>query len=206
MQTADWLKWARELQALAQTGIHFSDNDYHRERYRRIAEIAAEIAAGPTSVDAELFLKDFLRQPGYATPKVDVRGAIVWDTKILLVQERQDQCWCLPGGWADVGESAAEMVVREVREESGMEVEPVKLVGVFDANRAGRPLEFYHAYKLVFLCRRLSGVPQAGDETLAAGFFDAGELPPLSEQRTHSRHLAEVWAHVANPSRPTYFE
>ncbi len=202
----NWLRWARELQALAQTGMHFSDNDYHRDRYRRVAEIAAEMTAEPAAAKPDQVLAGFLAQAGYATPKVDVRGAVLRAGRILLVRERQDQRWCMPGGWADVGESAAEMVVREVREESGLVVAPVKLVAVFDANRAGRPLEFYHAYKLVFLCRWLEGEPTAGDETLDVGWFPPEGLPPLSEQRTHPRHLAEVWAHAADPARPTYFE
>lgn len=206
MQIPQWLKWARELQSLAQTGLHYADNDYHRERYRRVAEIAAEMTSRSAEQSETEILESFLRQPGYATPKVDVRGAVVRDGKVLLVQERQDQRWCLPGGWADVGESPAEMVIREVREESGLEVVPVKLVGIFDANRAGTPLCFYHAYKLVFLCRWEGGEPAAGEETLSVGFYGWDELPPLSDQRTHPRHLAEIRAHATDPDRPPFFE
>jgi ADP-ribose pyrophosphatase YjhB (NUDIX family) len=145
-------------------------------------------------------------QPGYATPKVDVRGAVVHDGQILLVQERVDGRWCLPGGWADVGETPAEMVVREVWEESGFEVVPRKVVGVYDANRGGVPMEFYHAYKIIFLCTVIGGQARPSNETLAADFFAFDRLPPLSSPRTDERHLVEVYAHLRDPERPPAFD
>jgi ADP-ribose pyrophosphatase YjhB (NUDIX family) len=201
-----WLQWAREIQALAQTGLHYSETDYHRDRYRRLLEIAAEITAEEGDLDLKEVSRTFLLQPGYATPKVDVRGAVVRDGKVLLVREKLDGRWCLPGGWADVGESPAETVTREVWEEAGIQVEPVRLLGVFDANRSGEPLSVFHAYKLVFLCRWTEGQPRAGDETLDVEFFAPDDLPPLSQERTHPRHLDEVFAQAADYNRPPYFE
>ncbi len=201
-----WLEWAREIQALSQTGLAFTQNEYERERYRRLSEIAAEIVAGHTGLSQEGVQKDFLRQPGYATPKIDVRGAVVRDEKILLVQERTDQCWAMPGGWADVGDRPAEMVAREVLEESGLRVVAKKVIGVYDANRTGRPMEFYHAFKIVFLCESISGELRSSNETLAADFFSFDHLPPLSLNRTNERHLAEVLAHVRDPNRPAAFD
>ncbi len=201
-----WLEWARELQALAQTGLAFSSTGYDTQRYRRLMEIAAEITAGSTSLEAVSLARGFIAQPGYATPKIDVRGAIVRDGRILLVQERADRLWCMPGGWADVGEGPSSMVIREVWEESGFRVNPTKVIGVFDANRQGRPLEFYHAYKIVFLCDIVSGEPRGSDETLAADFFSFNELPLLSSNRTNERHLAEVFAHIQHPDRPVAFD
>ncbi|HSJ54572.1 MAG TPA: NUDIX hydrolase, partial [Anaerolineae bacterium] len=166
-----WLQWAQEIQALSQTGLAFSTIPYDVERYTRLMEIAAEIVAGHTSLSPGAVLEDFAAQPGYATPKVDVRGAVVREGQILLVQERVDGLWCMPGGWADVGDMPSEMVVREVREESGFHVVARKLAGVFDANRGGRPLSLYHAYKLVFLCDLVGGKARGSNETLAAGFF-----------------------------------
>ena len=151
-------------------------------------------------------MQTFLAHPGYATPKVDVRGAVLKDGKLLLVREKQDGKWCMPGGWADVGDRPAEMVVREVREESGFDVTPVRLVGVFDANREGGSLQFFHAYKLVFLCRLLGGEACPSDETLAVDFFSLNSLPPLSLNRTHPRHLLELQRHLEDPSRPAAFE
>ena len=179
-----WLDWAREIQALSQTGLTYSMSNYDTERYQRLSAIAAEIVEAQTDLPAAPTLENFLVQPGYATPKVDVRGAIIREGQILLVQERSDNCWCMPGGWADVGESPAEMVVREIREESGFEVFARKLICVYDANRSGIPLSFYHAYKLIFLCKIVGGAVRPSDETADVAFFPFDGLPPLSSERT----------------------
>ena len=201
-----WLAWAREIQALSQTGLAYSQTEYNAQRYQRLMEIAAEIVRCHAGLPQEALLQDFAAQPGYATPKVDVRGAAVREGKILLVQERRDERWCMPGGWADVGDSPSEMVAREVWEESGFEVVPCKVIGVYDANRDGRPLEFYHAYKIVFLCEIVGGAACPSDETMAVEFFGFDELPPLSASRTNERHLVEVLAHVHDPERPAAFD
>lgn len=200
-----WLEWAREIQALSQTGLTYSTSNYETQRYRRLAEIAAEIAQDCGDLPKERLLADFLAQPGYATPKVDVRGAVVCVGKILLVKERTDGRWCMPGGWADVGDGPSEMVVREVWEESGFEVVPRKVIGVYDANRQS-PLEFYHAYKVVFLCEMVGGMARPSDETEAVEFFAFDQLPPLSSNRTNERHLSEVLAHLRDPERPAAFD
>ena len=201
-----WLEWAREIQSLSQTGLTYSDTEYHIQRYQRLMEIAAEIVETHTGLSKGPVLENFRVQPGYATPKVDVRAAVLRDEKILLVQERVDERWCLPGGWADVGDLPSEMVVREVWEESGFEVEARKVVGVYDANRSGVPLEFYHAYKIVFMCEILGGQARPSNETLAVDFFRFDDLPPLSWERTNERHLAEVLAHYQDRNRPAAFD
>lgn len=203
---ARWLALAREIQALGQTGLAFTTGSYDMQRYRRLMEIAAEITAAHTDLSRDRLLDTFLREPGYATPKVDVRGAIVRDGRILLVQEKVDRRWCMPGGWADVGEIPSAMVAREVFEESGFAVKPKKVLGIYDANRSGVPMEFFHAYKVVFLCEILSGSPRASDETVAVDFFDFESLPPLSSPRTDLRHLAEVREHLKDSSRPAAFD
>ena len=201
-----WLEWAREIQALSQTGLHYSHDNYETQRYERLVEIAAEIVQSHTGLPTQPMIENFKIQPGYATPKIDVRGAVIRDDKILLVQEKLDKCWCMPGGWGDVGEIPSEMVAREVWEESGFEVMPTKIIGVYDANRDGRPLHFFHAYKIVFLCEITGGHARGSDETLAAEFFDFDKLPPLSSSRTNERHLADVLAHYREPNRPAVFD
>jgi len=201
-----WLEWARQLQAIAQTGLAFCQTDYDRQRYTKCQQIAAQIVASHTDLPIDQVQSGFSAQPGYATVKVDVRGAVIQDGRILLVQERRDQRWCMPGGWADVGDRPSEMVKREVWEESGLQVEPTKVIGVFDANRGNQPLEFYHAYKIVFLCRITGGQIRCSDETMAAGFFDFDALPELSAERTNHRHLQEVRAHLLDPYRPAAFD
>ena len=202
----DWLEWAREMQGLCQTGLAFASTEYETQRYTRLNEIAAEIVASHTNESREELVKNFSAQPGYATAKIDVRGAVVRDGKILLVQERRDQKWCMPGGWADVGDIPSSMVAREVWEESGFEVVPRKVVAVFDANRGGRPLEFFHAYKIIFLCDITGGEARPSDETMDVGFFSFDKLPPLSMQRTSEKHLAEVRAHLKDETRPATFD
>ncbi len=205
-QINPWLKWAREIQALSQTGLTYCQNEYEKDRYIRLQQIAAEMLETQTGLEKAGSIENFKVQPGYATPKVDVRGAIIRDGKILMVQERLDEKWCMPGGWADVGDLPSDMVVREVREESGFEVKATKVVGVYDANRDGRPMEFYHAYKIVFLCEILGGHARPSYETLAVDFFPFDDLPPLSSARTNERHLNEIQKHLENPNRPTYFD
>jgi ADP-ribose pyrophosphatase YjhB (NUDIX family) len=201
-----WLHWAREIHALAQTGLAYSQIEYDILRYQRLEEIAAEIIASHSTLSSEEVLKDMCLQPGYITPKVDVRGAVICDGKILLVKERSDDCWSMPGGWADVGMSPSGMVVREVQEESGFDVSTDKLVAVYDANRfPGVCLELYHAYKLIFLCTILGGESRPSNETSAVEFFDLEHLPPLSTLRTNRQMLEEVFAHFADPARPPAF-
>ena len=200
-----WLAWAREIFSLSQAGLTYSKNDFDLERYRRLQEIAAEIISSQSEFTKDAVLGSFSIQAGYITPKIDVRAAVVQDGKILLVQEKVDDKWSMPGGWADLGEYPSEMVVREVREESGFDVRVDKMIAVYDANRI-TPLEFYHAYKLIFLCTIIGGEARASIETLGVDFFAPDELPPLSEFRTNKTMLDEVIAHTKDPNRPTFFE
>jgi ADP-ribose pyrophosphatase YjhB (NUDIX family) len=200
-----WLEWSREIQALAQTGLHYAPDDYHRERYHKLMDIATQIAAEHSGLPREAVTKVYLASQGYATPKVDVRWAVFRDGKILLVRERADGGWCMPGGWADVGERPGAMVEREVREESGLSVKAERVLGVYDANRDGA-LEILHAYKIIFLCEDKGGEPGPSNETSEAGFFGLGEIPTLSEQRTAMRHLRDVFARAQNAAMPPAFD
>ncbi|MBN2009488.1 NUDIX hydrolase [candidate division KSB1 bacterium] len=202
---SQWLKWAREIQALGQIGLTYCTNEYERERNQRLVEIAAEMGEVHGKLDKDVLLEHFNKQVGYATPKIDVRAAVIQDGNILLVQESADQRWCMPGGWADIGEEPSLAVEREVWEESGFKVKARKVIGVFDANRVGRPLPFYHAYKIVFLCDVLGGEATPSHETLDVRFFGFDNIPPLSRNRTNEIHLAEITEHLNNPQRATFF-
>ena len=114
-----WLEWSREIQALSQTGLAFAQTHYERTRYHRLLELASEMVSSRTCLETDDVLRTFLVQPGYATVKVDVRGAVVRDDRILLVRERADGKWAMPGGWAEVGEYPSAMIAREILEESG---------------------------------------------------------------------------------------
>ncbi len=201
-----WLEWAREIQALSQTGHHYSENDYQRERYHRLSEIAAEIIAEHTSLAPERLGNLFSNQAGYATPRVDVRGAVFRDGKLLMVREQQDGGWTMPGGWADVGDLPSQAAEREVWEEAGFRVAARRVIGVYDANRTG-PLELFHAFKIVFLCDLVSGEARPSQETSEVAFFGSNEIPsPLSGERTRPRHILDAFAALEDPSKPTMFD
>jgi 8-oxo-dGTP pyrophosphatase MutT (NUDIX family) len=186
--------------------VAYADNPFDRERYAKLEAIAAEIYAAHTSYDAATVQAWFELQPGYATPKVDVRAACFRDGRILMVRERRDGRWCLPGGWADVGDSPAEAAVREVREEAGYESVARKLIAVWDSRRRSGTLTAFHSYTLIFQCEITGGEPGENDETDSAEFFARDALPTLSVPRTVIPQLAECFAHWDDPSRPTWFE
>ncbi|HKI53408.1 MAG TPA: NUDIX hydrolase N-terminal domain-containing protein [Anaerolineales bacterium] len=200
-----WIAWAREIFSLSQTGLTYNKNEFDIERYKRLQEISAEMIESQTEISKESALESFSMQAGYATPKIDVRGAVVQDNKILLIQERMDERWAMPGGWADLGNAPASVAEREVWEESGYLVKAEKVVAVIDANRI-EPLEFYHAFKIIFLCKLIDGEPKTSHETMGVDFFELNDLPPLSIFRTNEEMLQEVFAHVKDPSRPTAFD
>jgi ADP-ribose pyrophosphatase YjhB (NUDIX family) len=202
----NWLDIAREVQQLAQTGNAFAVTNFEKDRYKRLSEIVTEIIEHHTQLDKETIQKVLMEQPGYATPKVDVRSVVIKDNKILLVQESTDSCWAMPGGWADVGDYPSQVAIRETKEESGFDIKPIKIIGVFDANRTGRRLEFFHAFKIIFLCELIGGEAKTSDETLDVKFFSFNELPPLSMNRTNQKHIDEIKLHLEDPERKTYFD
>lgn len=273
----EWLRRAKRLQALAQSGLAFTRDAYDRERYEAIRAIAAEmIAAGVAQaaasaaaeaggvadrgvaaepggvVESGAFVESgavvdrdigrdrgtdastapgsragdpvraleeiFAAQSGYATPKVDVRAAVFRGDRILLVRERSDGGWTLPGGWADVGESPGRAVERETLEESGCAVRAVKLAAVYDRNLHGHTPHLFHIWKLFFLCEPVGGAGRAGreraaqgadassNETDAADFFALDALPPLSLGRITAAQIAHMFEHHRCPERPTTFD
>ncbi len=201
-----WLEWAREIQALAQTGYHYAVNDYQRERNKRLLEIAAHIVNENSDIPYEPLSGLFKAQLGYATPRVDVRGAVFRNAKLLMVRERSDKGWTLPGGWADVGEVPSEAAQREVWEEAGFHVRARKVIGVYDANRIS-PMELFHAYKIVFLCDLVDGSPTPSNETSEVAFFGPDEVPKvLSGERTRLRHIEDAFRALNDSHTETVFD
>jgi ADP-ribose pyrophosphatase YjhB (NUDIX family) len=203
-----WLVWAREIQATAQTGLAYAKDVYDRQRYERLQQLAAVIMAESAGIDTQVVEGLFAQQSGYATPKVDVRGAVFKNEQILLVQERGDAGrWTLPGGWADVNQSPRECVIAEVREEAGLEVRPVKLAAVYDrAKHAHQPPYAFHIYKMFFICEILGGVPAPGIETDGVGFFDCDKLPELSISRVLDYQIGRMFVHANSLELPTEFD
>lgn len=201
-----WLHWAREIQALSQTGYHYAENDYQRERYHRLSDIAAEIMSAYAGLELEPLAGLFQKQTGYATPRVDVRGAVFDRGRLLMVRERMDNGWTMPGGWADVGDVPSHAAEREVYEEAGFRVQARKVIGVYDANRTG-PLEIFHAFKVIFLCDLIDGEARTSSETSEVAFFGPDEIPqPLSGERTKARHIRDAFAANNDPGLPTQFD
>ncbi len=200
------LQWAREIQALAQTGYEFAKDEYQKDRCLRLMEIAAEMISENSNLEFMSVAAAFKGQLGYATPKVDVRAAVFDQGRLLLVREVEDGAWTMPGGWADVGEVPSKATEREVFEEAGFIVKARKVVGVYDANRI-RPLQLFHAFKVVFLCDLNGGKPRPSRETSEVGLFSREEIPPrLSGERTRVRHIEDAFAALRDPSIPTVFD
>jgi ADP-ribose pyrophosphatase YjhB (NUDIX family) len=197
-----WLMWARELQAIAQTGLTYTHDAYDRQRYERLREITAEIVAANTDRSAAELHRILEIQDGYATPKVDVRAACFRNGEVLLVQESSDGLWSLPGGWADVNVSPTEAVIREVWEESGFRVSVRKLAAVLDRNKHPHPPILFHAYKMFFVCDVIDGTPTPSIETLDAAFFPLDQLPPLSVGRTLPGQILRMHEHLVDPTLP----
>ena len=191
-----WLGYAKRLQALASTGAAYSGDRYDRERYGEIAQIAGEMMARLGQVPLgriEALVGPYSR--GYATPKVDVRGAVFRDGRILLVRERGDGRWALPGGFADIGLSPAENVEKEFREEAGLEVRAEALIGVRHKAKGPYEPDVRDFYKLFFACRVRGEAKGARDEDiLEAGYFAPDALPPLSLGRTAPEDIAMAFA------------
>lgn len=178
-----WLDWAKELQAVAQAGLEYSKDQYDIERFLRIREISLEIVETYTDIDVKVLKDLFANESGYQTPKVDVRGAIFKENRILMVREAMDQKWSLPGGWADIELSVYENVVKEAREEAGAVVAPKRLIAVLDRRKHNTEPCPYSIYKIFVECDYIEGCYQMNIETSEADFFDLDQLPELSLTR-----------------------
>ena len=202
-----WLTWARELQAIAQAGLTFSHNEYDLDRFRRVRAIAVAMLAHGSDAPLERIQALFDQDLGYPTPKVDVRGAVFRDGRILMVREVSDGLWTLPGGWADVNQSPRECVEREVLEESGFQARAVKLAAVWDRRLQGTPIRHpYSIYKIFFICELTGGEARASLETSAVDFFAPEKLPALSSGRTTAHQIARMFEHQRDRSLPIEFD
>ena len=200
------LAWGRELAAMSQTALTYALDAYDVARYVRLRELAAEMLAVGADAPLETVRGILAAETGHATPKVDVRAFVRDGDRVLLVRERSDGRWTLPGGWADVGETPSEAVVREVEEESGFVVRATRLLAVWDKRRHDHPAQAFYVYKLFFLCERLGGAARPSGETDAVAFFAPDALPPLSLDRVTPAQLRRLSALAALPDAPTDFD
>lgn len=189
-----WLEWARELAAMAQTGLTYSKDPFDIARYERLQAIAAELIALNSSGDYRRVHDLIVSETCHPTPKIDVRVAVFQDDTVLLVRERSDGGWTPPGGWADPGESPREAAERETYEGSGYEVRATRLLAVYDRTKHPHPPLIYHAYTLFFTCEIVGGEARESNETNGVGFFPVVALPNLSLTRVTSAQIERLYA------------
>ncbi|WP_237391717.1 NUDIX hydrolase [Paenibacillus dendrobii] len=198
--TLKWLNWAKQIQGISQTGLAYTKDVYDKERYEQLRALSVEIMRQYTDVETGKLVELFAGEYGYATPKVDIRGVVVSDGRILLVREKEEGEWSLPGGWADLLLSPSDIAVKEVLEESGFEVKALRLLAVMDNHKHNPPAP-YHAYKMFIHCEITGGAAQEGVETSGVEFFGEDELPQLSRDRNTEEQIKLMFALLRNPER-----
>ncbi len=200
-----WLEWAVELQSLAQAGLTYGRDVYDRERYERIREISAEMVAHQTEIPVEKVKNLFCNETGYQTPKLDTRAAIFDEDRILLVRENNGK-WSLPGGWVDVNVSVKENTIKEVKEESGLNVTADRIIAVQDRAKHNHPPYAYGVCKIFVLCTVTGGCFEQNSETTEYRYFDMENLPPLSEEKNTAEQIAMCFSAYHNEQWITVFD
>lgn len=200
------IDWARKVQAIAQNGLAFTTDPFDRERYTQLTDLVASILSSELDIPLAEAKGFWEGEEGYATPKVDVRGGIFEEDRVLLVRERSDGKWTLPGGWVDINDSPSGAVAREIFEESGYQARAVKLAALVDKLRHPHPPGIHHIYKLFFLCELTGGEPAVSSETDAVQFFPVQSLPDLSTGRVLASQIERLYQHRLHPELPTDFD
>ena len=201
-----WLEWATRLQSIAQAGLTFGENQYDIDRYQQIRDMSVEILHEYTDINHEKIINLFASEKGYQTPKVDVRAAVFRDDKILMVKEKIDGRWSLPGGWADVNTSVSESAARECDEEAGAIVKPKRIIAVQMANRQNNFIYPFTIYKIIVECELLEYKFKENSETLDSGFFAADNLPELSVERNNLNQINLCFEAKKSPLFETVFD
>ena len=184
-----WLKWAIEIQSIAQAGIEYSNNVYDTERYERLREISAEMINEKSDISVDKVKNLFCNEIGYQTPKIDTRAVIFKDNKILLTHEKNGT-WSLPGGWCDVLESVKSNTLKEVKEETGLDVETIKIIAIQDRNKHNKPIYAYGICKVFVLCNVIGGEFIENIETTEIVYFSIDEIPDnLAEEKTNKEQI-----------------
>ena len=201
-----WLKWAIEIQSLAQAGLEYTDNVYDIERYERLREISAEMIAKKTDMDLEKVKDLFCNETGYQTPKIDTRAAIFKNNKILLTHE-SNGTWSLPGGWCDVLESVKSNTIKEVKEETGLDVTANRLIAVQDRNKHNKPIYAYGVCKVFILCDVIGGEFIKNIETTETRYFGLDEIPDnLAEEKTNKEQIEMCFKAINDPNWQVQFD
>jgi len=188
-----WLEIANRINSIAQSGLTYTTDNFDRERYKDLLDLSIKILNEITGIDSTRLEFIFGRETGYQTPKVGVRAVIVKNEKILLVKERMDEKWSLPGGWADIGMSPGESTVNEVREETGYEVRPKRILGLIHYNKY-QPTPFpFDVYQIFLECEIIGGTQSSGAETSEVKFFEIFDLPEISHRRVTVNQIIQMY-------------
>jgi ADP-ribose pyrophosphatase YjhB (NUDIX family) len=201
-----WLEWIKQVHAVARWGLTYAKDPFDLERYEVLLKLSVAMMADFAQLDTTRIEGLFANEVGYLTPKVDVRGVVFQDGKLLMVQEKWDGRWTIPGGWADIGLSPAEVAVKEVQEEAGLIVKPVKMLAMLDKKFYPHPASPYHIYKVFMRCEIVSGEIATGLESQGVGFFSPNQLPELSNHRVTHEQITLLFQHYHDPHRPTDFD
>lgn len=200
------LDQARRLLAVAQTGLHYTQSEFERERYEEVAQIAAELLDRADHYNTHDIRQAWLMEDGYTTPKLDVRGAMFRNNEVLLVRERSDGKWTVPGGFADVNEWPSLSVLKEIEQESGYTARVLKLAAVHDRNKHNYPAFMFHIWKLLFVCEVTGGEARISNETDDVQFFALDALPMLSTGRITAAQIQLLHRHYLQADLPTEFD
>ncbi len=202
----NWLKWAIEIQALAQNGLTYTKDVYDKERFERLREISAEMLAEKTDIPVDKVKDLFCNEKGYQTPKLDTRAAIFKDGKILLVHENNGT-WALPGGWVDVLESVGSNTIKEVKEETGLDVRNQKIIAIQDRNKHNTPSYAYGICKVFVLCELLGGEFKENTETTEIKYFSLDEVPQnLANEKTSMEQIEMCFRALNDSNWQTEFD
>lgn len=200
------LRLTKQIKSLVDAGLVYQQNGYDAERYDQLKDIALQMQSILSDVDVQK-LKDFyLPEKDYPTPKVDVRAVVLnAQNEILMVKESVDGKWTLPGGWADIGLTPAESIVKEVEEETGYKVKPIKLLAVYDKKCYPHPPQSHYVYKFNFLCQMLSGKIDPNFDIQGVKWFSINNLPELSSDRILKTQIEHLY-NLAQKDQPTFFD
>jgi len=201
-----WMKWAEKLQSIAQAGLAYSTDKYDIERFEEIRNLSVEILKNYSDLEIHKIKEIFAGETGYQTPKVDVRAVVFKEDKILLVREKAIKKWCMPGGWADTGLSIKENLIKESKEEAGIDVEPVRIIALMDRNRHNYPRIPLSIYKVFVECKYLSGEFIDNIETEAADYFSLNNLPELAGRKTTKEQIELCFKARNNENFIPYFD
>jgi len=200
-----WLKWAIEIQSIAQNGLTYCKDIFDKERYERLREISAEMISTKTEIPKDKVKVLFCNEKGYQTPKIDTRAVIFLDDKILLVRENNGK-WSLPGGWCDVLESIGSNTVKEVWEEAGIDAEPVSIIAVQDRNKHNTPPYAYGVCKIFVLCNAVGGAFKQNSETTEAKYFTIENIPELAQEKCNIEQIKMCFEASKSDNWKTMFD